>query len=116
VQPLSLKYLAERGDQTQGLQSQSWDEFEDFAPHAVITLCDHAAGEACPAWFGNAVKQHWGLSDPSKISASEAHSRAAFYATIDTIEGRIGKLLANNSTALTQAELAKRLADLERLF
>tara|TARA_Y100000782_G_scaffold19591_1_gene20534 strand:+ start:117 stop:326 length:210 start_codon:yes stop_codon:yes gene_type:complete len=29
VHPLSLKYLAERGFSTDGLQSQSWDEFED---------------------------------------------------------------------------------------
>ena len=46
VHPLSLKYLNEAGIPTEGLQSQSWDEFEAFAPDLVITVCDSAAGES----------------------------------------------------------------------
>ena len=38
VHPLSLKYLAERGFSTDGLQSQSWDEFEDYWPPINETL------------------------------------------------------------------------------
>ena len=37
VHPLSIKYLEEENINVGGLQSQSWDEFEQFAPDLVIT-------------------------------------------------------------------------------
>lgn len=94
VHPLSLKYLAEAGISTQGLISQSWDELEAFAPDLVITVCDAAAGESCPLWFGNSLKVHWGLSDPSKLEGSEEQLAAAFRATIAEIKQRVEALKA----------------------
>lgn len=93
VHPLSLRYLAQRAYRTEGLQSQSWDAFEDFAPDLVVTVCDSAAGEACPLYFGKSVKVHWGLSDPSKIEGSEAELEQAFMACIDEIERRVDQLI-----------------------
>ncbi|EKE78009.1 arsenate reductase ArsC [Gallaecimonas xiamenensis] len=94
VHPLSLQYLAEAGIATDGLQSQSWDAFEDFAPDLVVTVCDSAAGEQCPVWFGKAVKVHWGLKDPSALAGSPDEIKAAFMATIALLERRIRALLA----------------------
>jgi protein-tyrosine-phosphatase len=88
VHPLSLKYLAQQGYSVEGLQSQSWDDFEDFEPTLVITVCDSAAGEACPLYFGNSVKMHWGLSDPSKVKGDEQTVKQAFLDCIGQIEGR----------------------------
>ena len=93
VHPLSLQYLAEAGYDTQNLTSQSWDEFEDFAPDIVITVCDSAAGESCPVWFGRTLKVHWGLEDPSKHDGSDAEVAAAFRATIAIIEQRVDALI-----------------------
>ncbi len=92
VHPLSLKYLAEAGVPTQGLKSQSWDDFEDFEPDVVITLCDSAAGEACPVWFGKAIKLHWGLSDPSRGGNDDDATAEAFRQTIALIEARVDQL------------------------
>lgn len=89
VHPLSLQYLAEAGIATAGLKSQSWDDFEDFEPDVVITLCDSAAGESCPVWFGKTIKLHWGLQDPSKLSGDEAQAAAAFRHTIALIRQRV---------------------------
>ena len=94
VHPLSLKYLAEAGISNEGLASQSWDEFEDFAPDLVITVCDSAAGESCPVWFGNSLKVHWGLADPSSLEGSEEDIAAAFRETIIEISGRVQALKA----------------------
>ena len=58
VHPLSLKYLAESGYSIEGLKSQSWDEFEEFAPDLVITVCDSAADEVCPVYFSNGTTLH----------------------------------------------------------
>lgn len=94
VHPLSVKYLEETGYSTDGLRSQSWDDFESFNADLVITVCDSAAGEACPVWFGKSVKAHWGLSDPSKISGSDEEIKAAFLACIEIIESRAKELVS----------------------
>ena len=94
VHPLSIQYLQARGISTDGLKSQSWDELESFEPDVVVTVCDRAANESCPVWFGNAVKQHWGLKDPSSMEGSEAEIEAAFHHTIDLIEARVNRLKA----------------------
>jgi len=93
VHPLSLKYLAEAGVSTDGLISQSWDDLEDFNADVVVTVCDSAAQEACPVWFGKAIKLHWGLSDPSKVQGSEQEVKTEFVARISEIEERVQAML-----------------------
>ena len=110
VHPLSLKYLAEKGIPTKGLKSQSWDDFGSENPDIVVTVCDSAAAEACPVWFGDTVKIHWGLTDPSKLQGSEQEIRDAFYAAMNTIEQRVKKLLdLNLDKPLTKSERQVRL-------
>jgi arsenate reductase len=92
VHPLSLKFLQQEGYSTDGLQSQSWDEFENFEPDLVVTVCDAAAGEACPLYFGKSLKVHWGLSDPSKIEGDAKELETAFLACINEIAERVKKL------------------------
>lgn len=92
VHPLSLRYLQQRGYATDGLQSQSWDDFESYAPDLVITVCDSAAGESCPVYFSKSLKVHWGLEDPSKVEGSEEEKEQAFMACIDEIERRVARL------------------------
>ena len=93
VHPLSIKYLQEAGISTDGLRSQSWDEFEEFEPDLVVTVCDSAAGETCPLWFGKSLKVHWGLADPSKLQGSEEQLAEAFRETIEQIKQRVQQLL-----------------------
>lgn len=90
VHPLSLKYLEQAGYSVVGLKSQSWHDFADFQPDVVVTVCDSAAGETCPVYFGNSIKVHWGLSDPSKIEGEGCES--AFLACMAEIENRVEKL------------------------
>jgi len=89
MHPLTLRYLEERGYETAGLMSQSWQDLEGFGPDRVITVCDTAAGEACPLWMGGVQKVHWGLPDPSRTEGSDEVIRAAFMAVIDRIESRV---------------------------
>lgn len=108
VHPLSLKYLREAGISVDGLQSQSWDDLQSFAPDLVVTVCDSAAGESCPLWFGSTLKVHWGLSDPSKLEGSDAELAKAFKETIQEISHRVEQLLAldvdvNDKDALKSA-------------
>jgi arsenate reductase len=110
VHPLSLKYLEHAGYATDGLQSQSWDDFEDFKPDVVVTVCDSAAGETCPVYFNDSLKVHWGLSDPSKIEGNEAEQERAFLACIDEIVSRVEKLRLIAKKALNKDALRVELA------
>ena len=89
VHPLTLHFLQERGYQTLGLASQSWFDLEDFEPNRVVTVCDNAAGEACPLWMSDVEKMHWGLPDPSRVEGDDEAIRAAFMSVIDTIENKV---------------------------
>ena len=89
VHPLTLRFLQERGYDTAGLASQSWADLEAFEPDRVITVCDTAAGEACPLWMSDVEKMHWGLPDPSRVEGDDETVRAAFMAVIDRIELKV---------------------------
>ncbi|MGK0443578.1 MAG: arsenate reductase [Bermanella sp.] len=111
VHPLSIKYLQEQGISTEGLASQSWDDLESFEPDVVVTVCDSAANEACPVWFGNSIKLHWGLEDPSKVQGSDDQIKAAFLVCMNEIKYRVAKILQldldNLSGDALKAELVK---------
>ncbi len=115
VHPLSMKYLKDRGIPTEGLRSQSWDEHESWQPDVVITVCDSAAGETCPVWFGKSIKIHWGLADPSSHDGDSKEIAAAFNETIQILKKRIHKLTELNVQAKSSGELAALFEKVERL-
>lgn len=94
VLPRSLITLQEAGIAIEGLSSKGNDAFEANPPDIVITVCDKAAGEACPVYFGPALKAHWGLEDPSEVTGDEAAVSAAFHSTLARIETRCRAFLA----------------------
>ena len=63
-----------------------------------ITVCDSAAAESCPVFFGGragaAVKVHWGYPDPSNAEGGDAGQRRAFELTRQAIGYRMLQLLA----------------------
>jgi len=89
VHPSTLVALQRAGYGVAGLVSESWDAHESFAPDLIVTVCDSAATETCPLWFGQGVKVHWGLADPSKIEGTQEEIDKAFAFTIATIEERV---------------------------
>ena len=83
VQPLALALLAQYHYPTDGLRSKNWDEFSGpSAPRLdfVFTVCDRAAGEACPYWPGQPMTAHWGVPDPAAVEGSDEDKRKAFVA------------------------------------
>ena len=94
INPGALATLARHGLPTEGYQSQSWDEFEDAGIDILISVCDSAGGETCPAYLGKAIRGHWGLSDPGHVTGTPEEIEAAFEAAYAALEQRIHKLLA----------------------
>jgi protein-tyrosine-phosphatase len=97
VHPLALALLREKGHPVTDLRSKSWDEFASSgAPRMdrVVTVCDNAAGEACPVWPGHPAKAHWGLPDPAAVQGSETEQRRAFAETYASLDKLIAELVA----------------------
>ncbi|QXH64181.1 arsenate reductase ArsC [Pseudomonas azerbaijanorientalis] len=109
VLPRSLHTLQEAGIAIDGLSSKGNEAFEANPPDIVITVCDKAAGEACPVYFGPALKAHWGLEDPSDITGDEARVTAAFHSTLARIETRCRAFLELPFAQLDRDALKREL-------
>ena len=95
--PLALQVLQSAGIAVEGLRSKSWDEFAGAgAPtmDLVITVCDNAAGEACPFWPGQPATAHWGYADPSALEGTDAQRLDAFRLALLAIRRRLELLVA----------------------
>lgn len=110
VHPLTRQYLEEAGIPIAGLRSKSWADLSDFHPDLVITVCDSAAGEACPLYLGSVPRMHWGLVDPSKLQGDREEVARAFRATILQIQARTRALVALPLETLGGQQLATTLA------
>ena len=109
LNPQAVQTLHDLGISTEGLYSKDSSAFADSPPDIVITVCDKAAGEACPVYFGPAVKSHWGLADPSDVHGTEQQIRAAFDSTVETIKQRFAAFFALDLNSLSDAELKTEL-------
>jgi protein-tyrosine-phosphatase len=115
VNPFALELLAKHGVETKGLRSKSWDEFAaPAAPqlHLVFTVCDNAAGEACPLWPGQPITAHWGVADPAAVQGSDADKRKAFLKAFTELSTRINLMLALPMEKLDRQALAGKLRDI----
>jgi arsenate reductase len=117
VNPLAIEQLERAGIPTAGLRSKSWDEFAaPGAPHLdfIFTVCDNAAGEACPLWPGQPVTAHWGVPDPPAVGGSEDDQRKAFHEAFVTLARRIDLLVDLPIQDLDAPTLAQRLREIGR--
>lgn len=110
VHPLSLAALRRAGIACDGLSSKGSETHAELAPDIVITVCDKAAGESCPVFFGPALKAHWGLSDPSELAGSSDAREAAFDHTLALIERRVRAFLTLPLAQLSGEQLEAELA------
>jgi len=55
----------------------------------VVTVCDEASAERCPAIPGNAKRLHWGFPDPSALSGTLDQKLQGTRFIRDQIEKRI---------------------------
>lgn len=75
VHPDAVRALLEMDIDISQQQSASVVEYQDQRFDYVITLCD-IAREVCPDFNGGEIRLHWGFSDPSDKTDSEALAEA----------------------------------------
>ena len=120
INPWALEALQRAGVATEGYRSKSWDEFTgEGAPplSIVITVCDSAAAEQCPVFFGGSgqpVKVHWGYPDPSNAEGGDEGKRRAFELTRQAIGYRMLQLLHLPLQRMGKGELQQALAEMSK--
>jgi arsenate reductase len=115
VNPFALKVLAAHNYPTDGYRSKSWSEFAGpDAPRMdfVFTVCDSAAGEACPIWPGQPMTAHWGIEDPAAVEGSDIERERAFEQAFRYLRNRIMAFVALPMDKLDRLTLGRRLADI----
>jgi len=78
----------------------------------IFTVCDQAAGEACPAWPGQPITAHWGFADPATVAGDPEHQLKAFTQAQFQIASRIRLLLSLPMDKLERLSLQARLREL----
>jgi arsenate reductase (thioredoxin) len=115
VNPHAIALLERLDYRTDNFRSKSWDEFArpnspelDF----VITVCDDAAGEVCPAWPGQPMTAHWGMPDPAAVKGPEVEVSLAFADTYRMLNNRIGAFANLKISGLDRLSLQTKLRDI----
>ncbi len=117
VNPFALQLLEKNRIIVDGLRSKSWEEFaKPGAPplHFVFTVCDNAAGEACPLWPGQPITAHWGVADPAAVQGSDDEKRRAFLQAFTQLSTRIRLFLNLPVEKLERSALKRNLDEIGR--
>jgi len=118
VNPYALKELQAQGYPSTGFRSKNWDEFA--APGApemdfIFTVCDSAAGEACPVWIGHPMTAHWGVEDPAAVEGSEVDKGRAFAQAARFLKNRITAFLSLPLSSIDKLALETHLRQIGAL-
>ena len=115
VNPFALELLRRHRIDVEGLRSKNWDEFaRPGAPRMdfVFTVCDNAAGEACPLWPGQPVTAHWGVEDPAAVQGTDEEKHKAFLKAFAQLATRINLLLNLPMEKIDRLSLKARLDEI----
>lgn len=115
VHPMSLATLKRHGMSDQGYRSKSWDEFKDQPIDILITVCDNAAGEACPIFPGKPIKAHWGVPDPAHFQGTQAEIEAEFDRIFTMLEKRVKAFLRLPLEQMDKDELRQKINEIGTL-
>lgn len=113
VHPMALSVLSGMGYDTIGMYSKSWSEFSkpdspefDF----IFTVCDSAAGEACPVWIGHPMTAHWGIEDPASVEGEG--QRDAFLQALRYLTNRISLFLTLPHASIDEMAMKQKLKEI----
>jgi protein-tyrosine-phosphatase len=118
INPNTIRLLKRLGYDFSGFRSKSWTEFaKPGAPQFdfVFTVCDDAAGEACPVWPGQPMTTHWGVPDPAAAVGTDSEIALAFNDAYRMLSRRIEIFAALPIKSLDSMTLKARLKEIGRM-
>lgn len=115
VHPKALSLLKNLNYNTDFARSKDWNEFaQPDSPKMdfVFTVCDNAAGEACPVWPGQPMTAHWGIPDPAAATGTDAEIALAFDEAYRMMNARLSIFTALPISGLDRLSLQNRLNEI----
>jgi len=114
----AARLLQSLGFDTTRFRSKSWNEFAKPGTPALdflFTVCDNAAGAACPVWPGQPISAHWGIPDPAAAQGTAAEVALAFKDAYCMLAQRIGVFAALPLRSLATMSLQAKLKEIGRM-
>ncbi len=118
INPHTIELLKGFGYDTAAFRSKSWDEFARLGAPAfdfIFTVCDDAAGEACPVWPGKPMTAHWGIPDPAAVTGTPAEVTKAFREAYRMLARRIESFAALPFEKLDGMSMQAKLREIGRM-
>lgn len=96
LNPVVVEAMKEIGMDISGKQTKTvFDMVKSGKSFAcVITVCDEASAERCPAFPGNTRRLHWGFPDPSGFQGTPEEKLQKTREVRDTIKAKIDEWCA----------------------
>lgn len=114
----AIRELQILGYPVDGFSSKSWDVFSGpDAPQMdfIFTVCDSAAGEACPVWIGHPMTAHWDVEDPAAVEGNDADIQRAFAQAARFLKNRIMAFINLPLTSIDRMALESHLKQIGTL-
>lgn len=118
VNPHAIKELEALGYPSTGFSSKSWDVFAEPGARQmdfIFTVCDSAAGEACPVWIGHPMTAHWGVEDPAAVEGTEVEIQKAFAQAAKYLKNRISAFLSLPHSSIDKLALEQHLRQIGKM-
>src|ERR1700744_5307714 len=118
INPFALRVPGPFDSPTDGFRSKGWDEFgRPGAPELdfVFTVCDAAAGEACPIWPGQPMTAHWGIEDPAAVEGTDVEKERAFNLAFRYLRNRISVFISLPIRSLDKMALSAKLREIGQM-
>lgn len=115
VNPYVLELLEKSHLPPADLRSKSWDEFAQAdapRPDFVFTVCEKAAGEACPVWPGQSVTAHWGIPDPVAAEGTDDQKRHAVVEAMNQMQRRVSMFVSLPFDKLDRMKLQQTVREI----
>jgi arsenate reductase len=114
VHPLTKDVLHAQGLPVATLRSKSLDQLPDQDFDLVVTVCDRAANDDCPAFPGAPLQTHWGVPDPVRAELPDAPRIQAFQAAYTQIARKVDAFAALDHANLTRPVLQQAIDEIGR--
>lgn len=117
--PMILSLLKQQNYDISGLTTKSLDVFQTPGfpkMDIVITLCDHAANEECPALPGAHLNTHWGLPDPAQVSGDDTKKMHVINGVYQVLLTRITDLSTLRPASLSRISLQHHLDRIGQIY
>ncbi|WP_170381959.1 helix-turn-helix domain-containing protein [Ruegeria atlantica] len=117
LNPFAMQVLKDKGHNTDILRAKNISEFS--GPNApkldfVFTVCNKAAIEECPAWEGQPISGHWGMTDPVNTEGTDAEKSLAFQNAYGALKRRIQAFSSLPVESLDRIALQSAVDDIGR--